>query len=1289
MKWKIKLLIVLGIALVIWGIMITSQKFEIINKLFIEPFTLNGFKLFLIDSSGINLAYPPNGATTMPSSINFNSTINSSTSYLQNFTLYTNISGNWLPYVIIYPELPTNNGTDIYNDINLSRDKGLAYYKFNNNSAYENNTNFYDYTGNGLNLSCSGTACPITVNDQFINGSLTFDGSNDVLRNISAVAKLNDLNNFTVMFWVKLNTNATTGKIIGKDDLDIQRGWRVDMKSYNSKSAIGFTLVRATSNKKVYVYTNRTALNTWFHMAVVWNSTLGTSTEGLKYYINGTEVSYDEKIAGSGDHLTDAGYPLLIGGDSTGGFFNGSIDNLVILNGSLSQAEIQKYYNLSKRYMANFSINGIPNGHYNWNVLANDNAGASSFAPANYTFKVSPACSNGVCLFNYDYIKNDVTLYETVPNGGGRGVILQANVTGLCSAVSPNSNNINYAYLNLYIKTKTGTPQNNISLYYIRDQTFSESSTVAQVNAYTLYNNTKTVTDANINLSSTTQGTWGNISILTQIKEACNRNELLTLRLDYPPETTIGTVSSVANLYTLVLGDTFEDMSETEASYSFVSRENLTNSSLPPAIYASYTPRLNINHITPLNYTHNASTGLTNFTCRIDSSSDVSSVNFTFDKFYGGWNINNSHMFGEYYNVTSLDVSGYTNKRNFDATILVNISNGFYVWNCNTSNSEGLSNSTNLSQYMAGYGKVIIMPTVHTEPDGAFYNLSKFQQNLYENQSICIDEDPCFNQTAMWAFQSGGTLDIIMNESNRVSFYDSDGHIVTWIWDFRMDESICQSAEGCNAIFDAMTPYLDNISYYGDGRGFHYHNMEWYDYSIFETDSNGVMHYNESGSCPPGGCQPGNYWNEVVTMNGTIYRNESDKQLFEKMLAQFIINNNLYPVSYVSGWLWENNQFTQEAENFIPLSYNAYPEIGDSTDSAAPYQNVYNWEGAPSTAYNPSSSNYLTQGNNTQIIFPCRAGYVYGQLNDSFALANNGTDIIMCYYDHSYTGAVNMLNNIGNYHTCINNDLWRNTTTGWCVNESNSNQTDMATLYPNVTYKYGNETSDIQDFFGMTDKESPAINLSTVGDTAYINSSEALFKAPTLTIKNATSYYLISTTPSGTNQWTVDMSGYNPQTIRAAGIDMSYNANFSEFSLGPTIVYPTRANPVTVTYPKNITVNYTFLENGAEVTTGLTTYAINLTNTTGEYSCDLKGSAIYLGSVWTQNCSVPNLATGYYNLELTANTSTSGLLSDQELNAIIYGSSTCWEYRSTVFPRYRYIPSGCVYPMPVGTIGVT
>jgi len=490
-----------------------------------------------------------------------------------------------------------------------------------------------------------------------------------------------------------------------------------------------------------------------------------------------------------------------------------------------------------------------------------------------------------------------------------------------------------------------------------------------------------------------------------------------------------------------------------------------------------------------------------------------------------------------------------------------------------------------------------------------------------------------------------------MNETWRNQYNDSDGNAVTFSWDYIMEEIYCESNQGCSAVIETMqNEWEDNISYFGDGEGWHYHSREWYNFSEWDANEDGWMSMTDTGNCEAGGCQTDvKYWNQVVVLNDDYaFRDETSKGLAEKMLAVFLIDSEFYPVAYVSGWLWENNDFSNWIDDYVPVSFNNWwVQNSTSSDNSAPYSGVQSWKNTPLQAYNPSPTDYKAIGNNTRIQFPVDAGHSYKLMNYSFWLANQGLDVIYAHYSHSYSS---IKTDVENTHQCLNDTIW-----GTC-----DEGTDMGELYPNVTYYYDDDVGMLQQFFELDDTTAPNITLWTDEDNnwAYFNSTETMWNIPVLAIENETNYYMEIGVENGTNQWKVDISNYNPMKLRAAGIDEAYNPAASElvFKGRLNITYPTTENYYNITYPTNITINFT-----VENRTDFLTSGVQFINATigGIEASNTTAISYFGGNIWQINVSVPEL-TGYQDLYLKVNHSDTDELTHTESNSIYYYSpDTC------------------------------
>lgn len=215
-------------------------------------------------------------------------------------------------------------------DINLTQQTGLVHLSVNDTSLalympfdFNGSSNtFYDYSYWKLGGSCSGSGCPPQSLGKFGN-AYTFDGVNDGIT-ISNRANLKATNQ-TIAFWVKLNTTATN-RIISKGGVS---GYVV--RYTNGGGAMELVTVGGCGT--FFTSNNSITTSAW----EFWTVTMDAS--GCKFYKSGIDAG----VTTSTYVPTSDTSPLTISLDSDS--FNGSIDDLMIFNRTLSRSEILSIYN--------------------------------------------------------------------------------------------------------------------------------------------------------------------------------------------------------------------------------------------------------------------------------------------------------------------------------------------------------------------------------------------------------------------------------------------------------------------------------------------------------------------------------------------------------------------------------------------------------------------------------------------------------------------------------------------------------------------------------------------------------------------------------------------------------------------------------------------------------------------------------------------------------------------------------------------------------------------------------
>ena len=201
-------------------------------------------------------------------------------------------------------------------------------------TAITNTSLLLSYTNAGIldnaminNLETVGNAQISTSVKKYGTGSMYFDGTGDYLDSTGGIVNALGSGNWTIEFWVYLNSLSATNII-----------------DYRSASVLSNTLgVNYDSGMQLFVNNSTTAIQgsalstgTWYHVAVCKS---GSST---KIFVNGTQAG--STYTDTNNYVAGANRPRIgSGGDVAGNYLNGYIDDLRITKGFA-------------RYTANFSV---------------------------------------------------------------------------------------------------------------------------------------------------------------------------------------------------------------------------------------------------------------------------------------------------------------------------------------------------------------------------------------------------------------------------------------------------------------------------------------------------------------------------------------------------------------------------------------------------------------------------------------------------------------------------------------------------------------------------------------------------------------------------------------------------------------------------------------------------------------------------------------------------------------------------------------------------------------------
>ena len=211
----------------------------------------------------------------------------------------------------------TNSQGSEINTNNIINKSGLvAYYKMD--------SNFNDSSGNGLNLTATGT--PADVTGKFGNAK-QFD--NSAMWATSSSASFAFSSAMSISGWIKLDTINQYSYIASRRiSAGGDKGWWFGVDSANKLNMFCAGVGVATTTQTL-------TTGVWYHVAGVYDGAT------VKAYINAVPAS----IAGTGN-IGNPTTSMYVGANSnnTAERFPGTIDDLAFFSTALSQAEIEQIY---------------------------------------------------------------------------------------------------------------------------------------------------------------------------------------------------------------------------------------------------------------------------------------------------------------------------------------------------------------------------------------------------------------------------------------------------------------------------------------------------------------------------------------------------------------------------------------------------------------------------------------------------------------------------------------------------------------------------------------------------------------------------------------------------------------------------------------------------------------------------------------------------------------------------------------------------------------------------------
>jgi hypothetical protein len=329
----------------------------------------------------------------------------------------------------------------------------------------------------------------------------------------------------------------------------------------------------------------------------------------------------------------------------------------------------------------------------------------------------------------------------------------------------------------------------------------------------------------------------------------------------------------------------------------------------------------------------------------------------------------------------------------------------------------------------------------------------------------------------------------VMDPALRNQFQDSYGQPIKFTW-WMMGGNIYRDAANLNVPVDnTMTLHLMKqyhgaaIAQFGDELSLHYHTFFWSDVNL-----DGEF-----------------YWNQPCDF-------EACRADFDVTLAQYLLEEDVFPVSFRSGWHFMDNDWQAYLNQLIPYCmHNDYGAYKGCYTNPEPVAGIEDWSRATSSfvPFHPATNDYQVPGNgpgwNTRSIK--MQNVTQATMDQVFAQAAAGTDQLMCIWDH-----------------LPENFLFYLTNTVSLIQTASSN-------YPTVPFRYCTAVEGMQRWRGVTGQTPLVLDVSegTVGQTVTlaIQTSAPLFRPqPFVCLRDAFQLYSNVTslcTPAGTNSWTITL----------------------------------------------------------------------------------------------------------------------------------------------------------------------
>lgn len=329
----------------------------------------------------------------------------------------------------------------------------------------------------------------------------------------------------------------------------------------------------------------------------------------------------------------------------------------------------------------------------------------------------------------------------------------------------------------------------------------------------------------------------------------------------------------------------------------------------------------------------------------------------------------------------------------------------------------------------------------------------------------------------------------VMDPAWRGRFTDSAGQPVKFTW-WLLGGNIYRDAANLNVPNpNSLVPYLmkkyhgEAVRFFGDELSLHYHTFIWSDY-----------------------VGAGNYcWNQAQTFHDC-------REDFDYTLAQYLLDEEIFPVSFRSGWHYMDNEWQQYLDQLLPFTLHDNWPVAKAWDTNQPVNNVQDWSRAPSAfvPFHPATNDYQLPGTGTgwNVRSIKMQNTAQSDLSGIFDKAANGVDQVACIWNHLPESFVTNFVRVDSLvHTA-------------------------AAGHPGIPFYYCTAVEAMQRWLGTTNRVPPEIDISerVQGQTVTLVlwTSKPIFQPqPFVALRDASGQYsnvtVLCVAAPATNSWTITL----------------------------------------------------------------------------------------------------------------------------------------------------------------------